>query len=137
MLPSINGRFLPVESGKFLLVQSGLPGFGIRNAAQGIRNPTKDWNPESRFHGQIPESSTWNPKSTPWKPESKTVLDSLPNRTAPSATVSQAVNPPNLQLPFEILCLPKTKKGAAKRFCFKWPDTGQHTVLLDHHPPVS
>ena len=38
---------------------------------------------------------------------------------------------------FEILCLPKTKKGAGKRFCFKWPDTGQHTVLLDHHPPVS
>ena len=25
---------------------------GIRNLAQGIRNPTNDWNPESKFHWQ-------------------------------------------------------------------------------------
>ena len=49
------------ESGKFLLVESGILGFGIRNSDQGIRNPTNDWNPES----------------TAWNPESKTVLDSL------------------------------------------------------------
>ena len=43
---------------------------GIQNMGQGIRNPTKDWNSESRFHLQRLESSTWNP-------ESNTVLDSL------------------------------------------------------------
>ena len=34
------------------------PGLGIRNTAQGIRNPTNDWNPESKFHLKNPESST-------------------------------------------------------------------------------
>ena len=34
------------ESGKFLNMGSGILCFGIRNTAQGIRNPTKDWNPE-------------------------------------------------------------------------------------------
>ena len=42
----------------------GIPGFGIRNTALGIRNPTNDWNPESKFHWQRLESSTWNPEST-------------------------------------------------------------------------
>ena len=60
------------ESTKFLFVESG-----ILNTAQGIRNPTNDWNPESKFHGQRLESSTWNPESTAWNPESKTVLDSF------------------------------------------------------------
>ena len=32
------------ELGKVLRVKSGILGFGIRNSAQGIRNPTKDWN---------------------------------------------------------------------------------------------
>ena len=27
-------------------------GIGIRNTAVGIRNPTNDWNPESKFHGK-------------------------------------------------------------------------------------
>ena len=47
------------ESFKFLLVESGIRGFGIRNTAQRIRNPTKDWNPESKFHweDQNPEST--------------------------------------------------------------------------------
>ena len=52
-------------------------GFGIWNTAQGIRNPIYDWNPESKFHSQSPESSTCNPESTAWNPKSKTVLDSL------------------------------------------------------------
>ena len=38
-------------------------GFGTRNVAQGNRNPTKDWNPESKFHCHRLESSTWNPES--------------------------------------------------------------------------
>ena len=40
------------ESKKILLLESGIPGFGIRNIAQVIRNPTKDCNPESK---------DWNP----------------------------------------------------------------------------
>ena len=31
-------------------VECGILGFGIWNIALGIRNPTKDWNPESKFH---------------------------------------------------------------------------------------
>ena len=59
------------ESMEFLFVESGILGFGIRNTAQGIRNPANDWNPESKFHClRIFESSIWNP-------ESKTVLVSL------------------------------------------------------------
>ena len=33
----------------------------------GIRNPTKDWNPESKLHWKRMESSTWNLESTTWK----------------------------------------------------------------------
>ena len=58
-------------------MESGILGFRIGNTAQGIRNPTNDWNPQSKFHLQWLESSTWNPESTVWNPESKTVLDSL------------------------------------------------------------
>ena len=47
------------------------------NTAQGIRNLTNDWNPESEFHWQRLESSTWNPNLRVWSPESKTELDSL------------------------------------------------------------
>ena len=66
-----------LEPGKFPLVESGILGFGIRNTAQGIRNPTNDWNPDSKFHWERLGSSSWNPESTAWNPESKTVLDSL------------------------------------------------------------
>ena len=49
--PWISSWYLPSslvrESGKFLLKQSRILGFGISNTAQGIRNPTNDWNPES------------------------------------------------------------------------------------------
>ena len=39
-----------LESEKFLLVETGILGSGIRKTAEGIRNPTYDWNPESKFH---------------------------------------------------------------------------------------
>ena len=65
------------ECVKFLLVESGILGFGIRNTAQVIRNPTNDWSLESKFYLQRLKSSTWNPESMAWNPESKTVLDSL------------------------------------------------------------
>ena len=38
------------ESCKFLLVESGILSFGIRNTGVGIRNPTNNSNPESKFH---------------------------------------------------------------------------------------
>ena len=60
-------------------VESGILGFGIRNKAQGIRNPLCIGirNPScSGFPGNL-ESKTWNPKSTAWNPESNTVGDSL------------------------------------------------------------
>ena len=56
-------------SGKFLLVDSGIR----NNFACTIRNPEL-WNLEYK---DWRESSTWNPKSKPRNPESKTVLDSL------------------------------------------------------------
>ena len=43
------GLWIP-ESRKFLLVKSGILGFGVRNTFQGNRNPADDWNPESKFH---------------------------------------------------------------------------------------
>ena len=64
------------ESVKFLLMESDVLGVGIQNTARGIRNPTNDWNPESKSYWQIMKSSTWNRESTAWNPESKTVLDS-------------------------------------------------------------
>ena len=45
------------EPVKSLLVEAGILGFGIRNTSQAIRNPTNDWNPESKFHWQRLESS--------------------------------------------------------------------------------
>ena len=41
-----------LESGKFLLSESKLVGFEVCNTAQEIRNPTRDWNPESTVHCQ-------------------------------------------------------------------------------------
>ena len=88
-----NLRLWNLESGNILLMESEIGGFGIQNTAQGIWNPTTDWNSESKFYWQIPESGTWNLESTVRNPESKTVLDSLPwgnmclpmeNRTSPS-----------------------------------------------------
>ena len=63
-------RIRILVSGKFLLVESAIFGFGIQSTAQEIRNPTKDWIPGFNFHLQRLESTAWNP-------ESKTVLNSL------------------------------------------------------------
>ena len=38
------------EFRKVLLVESGILGFGIQKTAQGIRNLSNHWNPESKFH---------------------------------------------------------------------------------------
>ena len=46
--PHVKGVRIP-ESGKILLMECGILGFGIRNTGQGIWIPTNDWNPESRF----------------------------------------------------------------------------------------
>ena len=49
------------ESGLFLFVKSEILGFGIRNTAQGIRNPRlEDWNPVPGI--QNPRPRIENPK---------------------------------------------------------------------------
>ena len=52
-----------LEAQKILLLASGILGFGIRNTAQRIRNPSNDWNPESNFYWKRLEMATgiWNP----------------------------------------------------------------------------
>ena len=40
--------------------KSGFQNPSSRNTAQGIQNPTNDWNPESKFHLQRLESRTWD-----------------------------------------------------------------------------
>ena len=50
-----------LNPGNFGCGVRGILGFEIRTTAQGIRNPTNDWNPESKFHrhkigGQFLES---------------------------------------------------------------------------------
>ena len=47
--PNLWGIWIP-EPGEFLLVESGILGFGIRNTTQGIQNLTNIWNPEFKFH---------------------------------------------------------------------------------------
>ena len=45
--------------------KSAILGFGIWNTAQGIRNPTNDWNAESKCHWQRiqnPDPGIWNPR---------------------------------------------------------------------------
>ena len=61
------------ESEKFLNVESGLLGFGIRNTAQGTRNPGH-WRSESRIQAPLTKTGigNWNPESmtrciTTWK----------------------------------------------------------------------
>ena len=40
--------FLIPESGKFLLMESGIRGFGIQNSGKGITNSANVWKLESR-----------------------------------------------------------------------------------------
>ena len=54
-----------LESGKFLLVESRILGFGILNTVQGNRNPTNDWNLES--NDKESGIQFWNPESTVYK----------------------------------------------------------------------
>ena len=63
--------------GKNLHVESGILGFGVQSTDQRIRTPTSNWNWESKFHWQRLESSTCNPESVTWNPESQTIVDSL------------------------------------------------------------
>ena len=60
------------ESWKFLLLESRILGFGIRNIAHGFRNQS-NWRLESRIqvpltntviHNCYPESTAWNPESS-------------------------------------------------------------------------
>ena len=74
------GIWIP-ESGKFfgklLLVESAILGFGIRNTAQGIRNPLTIRIQNSSSTDKKSECSTRNQESTALNPGSKTVLDFL------------------------------------------------------------
>ena len=45
----LSGESVFREFPEFLLVESGLLGFGIRNIFQEIRNPTNNWNLEFKF----------------------------------------------------------------------------------------
>ena len=45
------------NAGNFCL---GNLGSGIRNTGRGIRNPTNDWNPESKFHLQGREAKVYS-----------------------------------------------------------------------------
>ena len=45
----LSGESIFREFPEFLLVESGLLGFGIRNIFQEILNPTNDWNLEFKF----------------------------------------------------------------------------------------
>ena len=60
---------IEIQNPTIFSVESGIIGFGIRNTAQEILNPTHDKNPE--------ESSTSSAKSKLWNHELKTVFDSL------------------------------------------------------------
>ena len=66
------------ESGKFLLVESGILGFELQKS----NSRNSRCHKQLEFRIQVPltkstESSTWNPESSVWNPEFKTVLDHL------------------------------------------------------------
>ena len=53
MLSSLHCKEIRIpDPVKFLLVESGILGFGIRNSAQGIQNPATSWNLEFKFNWQ-------------------------------------------------------------------------------------
>ena len=105
-------------------MESGILGFGIRNTALGIWNPTDDWNPESKFYWQIPESSTCNPESTAWNPESKIAWSSLDDRPKPVTHHWEAIKDNRLQcssakmLPIPNKSVKISSKGFAHSFRF-------------------
>ena len=71
--------WIPGSSGIFVLVESGILVFGIRNTAQGIQNPTNDWNSESKSHWQGLKFSISNPEygiqSLSWIPHEVTLFE--------------------------------------------------------------
>ena len=71
MIAPCKGIRIP-ESRNFLLVESGILGFVIRNPALRIRNPTKDWNPESNLP-KIHSRLNWATRSN-----EKPSMESLP-----------------------------------------------------------
>ena len=64
-----------MKRGKILLLKSRILGSGIGNTAQEVRNllTIRIQNPSSSDKG-------WNPESTAWNPDSKSVLDFLTRR---------------------------------------------------------
>jgi len=62
-------QFIPPCKGIRESFARGIRNIGFWNleTVHGIRNPTNDWNLESKFHRQSPA----------WNPESNTVLDTL------------------------------------------------------------
>ena len=61
-----------------------------------LRNPTSDWNPESKLHWLRIESITWNTESMAWNPESNSVLDSLTWSEKNQTTTTNAIKPLSL-----------------------------------------
>ena len=57
------------NSGNWEIFACGIRNPGLWNPEYRIRNPTIDWNPESKFH--------WQKIEITWNPESKAVVDSL------------------------------------------------------------
>ena len=66
----VKGIRIP-ESVKFLLMKSGILGFGIQGTAQ------KNWNWESSVTDKQLGIHSWNLESMAWNPECKTLLDFL------------------------------------------------------------
>ena len=69
------------EYGNFLLVESGMLVFGIRNIAQGIVNRTNDFNQEFKFHYQRVRTLVPRIRNPPhvldFQDSCKGILDSL------------------------------------------------------------
>ena len=79
------------ESEKNLLVESWILDFGIRNTAQGIRNPTNDLNPKSKFQWQRLESSSCLREGClgfPYMGQMRHILPPLLNRYAQDNNVN-------------------------------------------------
>ena len=66
----VKGIRIP-ESAKFLLMKSGILGFGIQSTAQ------KNWNWESSATDKQLGIHSWNLESMAWNPECKSLLDFL------------------------------------------------------------
>ena len=123
--------------------ESGILGFGIRNTAQGIRNPTKDWNTGSKFNRQRLESSTLNLESRAWNPESR--LSWIPSRGASISSGLMLIlmlMPASLVRPcyvYAYTCVPgaedqaRTGCDAALFMCRTWQNKFDFGATLARH----